>query len=58
MSPTTRKSSEEREFKTEAKEIKQGPISLVIHGGAGTIERENMTEEQDAEIQQLNLLRH
>ncbi|MGM0579900.1 MAG: isoaspartyl peptidase/L-asparaginase family protein [Bacteroidota bacterium] len=48
--PTTRKAPEEREVKSEEKEnIKQGPISLVIHGGAGTIKRENMTEEQDAE---------
>jgi beta-aspartyl-peptidase (threonine type) len=46
--PTTRKAPDEREIKTEEKEIKQGPISLVIHGGAGTIRRENMTEEQDA----------
>ena len=47
--PTIRESAEEREVKTEEKEIEQGPISLVIHGGAGTIKRENMTEEQDAE---------
>jgi len=47
--PTTRKAPEERENATEEKVIKQGPISLVIHGGAGTIERENMTEEKDAE---------
>lgn len=46
--PTTRKSSEERDIKTEKKEVKQGPISLVIHGGAGTIKRENMTEKQDS----------
>ncbi len=27
----------------------KGPITLVIHGGAGTIKKENMTDEQDAE---------
>ncbi|WNB17430.1 isoaspartyl peptidase/L-asparaginase family protein [Marivirga arenosa] len=51
--PTTRKSPEEKEISTEQvagpKEVMQGPISLVIHGGAGTIKRENMTEEKDAE---------
>lgn len=47
--PTTREATEDRAIETEEKEIKQGPISLVIHGGAGTIKRENMTEEQDAE---------
>ncbi len=26
-----------------------GPITIVIHGGAGTIKKENMTDEQDAE---------
>jgi beta-aspartyl-peptidase (threonine type) len=47
--PTTRKSPENRETKTsEEVEVKKGPISLVIHGGAGTIKRENMTDEQDA----------
>jgi L-asparaginase / beta-aspartyl-peptidase len=30
-----------------AKDIKPGPITLVIHGGAGTIKRENMTPEKE-----------
>jgi beta-aspartyl-peptidase (threonine type) len=47
--PTTREPTEDRAVKTEKTEVKQGPISLVIHGGAGTIKRENMSEEQDAE---------
>ncbi|SMG27310.1 beta-aspartyl-peptidase (threonine type) [Marivirga sericea] len=47
--PTTREAVEDREISNEEKTVKQGPISLVIHGGAGTIKRENMTEEQDAE---------
>lgn len=46
--PTTREPTEDREVKTEETEVKQGPISLVIHGGAGTIKRENMSDEQDA----------
>jgi len=31
--------------------VKPGPITLVIHGGAGTIKRENMTEEKEKAYQ-------
>lgn len=30
------------------KPVEQGPISLVIHGGAGTIKKENMSAERDS----------
>lgn len=32
----------------EPQEVKPGPITLVIHGGAGTIERKNMSAEMEA----------
>lgn len=41
MSCDYKKSSENKENLT------QGPITLVIHGGAGTIKRENMTPEKE-----------
>lgn len=47
--PTTRDQPKDQTVTTEKKELKQGPITLVIHGGAGTIKRENLTEEQDKE---------
>lgn len=34
---------------TNEQTIKQGPVSLVIHGGAGTIERGSMSKEKEAE---------
>jgi len=46
---STKETVKKEKATTENQEIKQGPISLVIHGGAGTIRRENMTEEQDGE---------
>ncbi|MBK6263671.1 isoaspartyl peptidase/L-asparaginase [Marivirga sp. S37H4] len=44
----TEKEKSVKTTEKDTKEIKQGPITLVIHGGAGTIRRENMTEEQDS----------
>ena len=36
-------------------EVKPGPITLVIHGGAGTIKRENMTPESFAALKNVVL---
>ncbi|GAA5026828.1 isoaspartyl peptidase/L-asparaginase [Marivirga lumbricoides] len=38
----------EKSPSADAGEKRQGPISLVIHGGAGTIKRENISPEQDS----------
>lgn len=47
--PAPKQDTEEAVIKTDEQTIKQGPISLVIHGGAGTIERGNMSDKQEAE---------
>ncbi len=45
---STETETSENTIEKDSTEIEQGPISLVIHGGAGTIRRENMSAEQDS----------
>ena len=47
--PNTNQNTENNSTKIETTVSKVGPVSLVIHGGAGTISRENMSADQEAE---------
>lgn len=47
------KTSERRDEAAEAISQKRGEITLVIHGGAGTIKREYMTDEMDAQYRSI-----